>query len=82
MRTSFELKFSATNYEGAKAAATNYIARFLDLEPEEVESRVDIELKVETNEDKFDVTAFGKIKNGVTFTPSAALQSVFPGVKL
>jgi hypothetical protein len=68
MRTSFELKYTSTDYEGAKSAAVNYISRFLGIEPSEVESRVDIELKVETNEDKFDVTAHGKLKNGVTVT--------------
>lgn len=72
MRTSFELKYSATDYEGAKLAAVNYISRFLGIKPSEVESRVDIELKVETNEDKFDVTAHGKLKNGVTVTAFTA----------
>jgi hypothetical protein len=68
MRTSFELKFTATDYESAKTTAANYISRFLGIEASEAEDRVDIELKVETKDDKFEVTAFGKFKNGVSVT--------------
>ena len=68
MRTSFELKFTATDYESAKNAAINHISRFLGIEPEDVETRVDTELKVELNEGKFEVTAHGKVKNGITVT--------------
>jgi hypothetical protein len=76
MRTSFELKFTATDYEGAKSAATNYISRFLGIDPSEAESRVDIELKVEVKEDKFEVTAFGKFKNGVSVTALNPISAV------
>ncbi len=68
MRTAFELKFTATDYESAKEAVTNYISRFLGIEPSEVVDKVDTELKVELNEGKYEVTAYSKLKaNFVTF---------------
>lgn len=68
MRASFELKFFATDYETAKLAATNHIARFFGINPDDVADKVDAELKVELNDGKFEVTAYGKIKaNFVTF---------------
>jgi hypothetical protein len=68
MRTTFELKYVSTDYETAKTTAANYISRFLGIEASEVEAKVDVELKVETKEDKFEVTAHGKLKNG-SITP-------------
>lgn len=68
MRTSFELKFIATDYESAREAATNYISRFLGIESSEVADKVETELKVELNEGKYEVTAYSKVKaNFVTF---------------
>lgn len=63
MRTSFELKFSASDYQSAKEAAVVHIARFFGISAEEVADKVETELKVELNEGKFEVTAFGKLKN-------------------
>lgn len=62
MRTSFELKFTALNYQSAIEATAAHIGRFLNIDPEEVPERVDTELKVELNDGKFEVTAFGKLK--------------------
>jgi hypothetical protein len=68
MRTSFELKFTSADYESAKEAVTNYISRFLGIEPSEVADKVETELKVELNEGKYEVTAYSKLKaNFVTF---------------
>ena len=68
MRTSFELKFTATDYESAREATTNYISRFLGIDPSEVSDKVDTELKVELNDGKYEVTAHSKVKaNFVTF---------------
>lgn len=63
MRTAFELKFSATDYESAKEAAVAHIARFFGISVEDVADKVETELKVELNEGRFEVTAFGKLKN-------------------
>lgn len=76
MRTSFELKFTAADYESARTAAANYISRFLGIAASEVEDRVDIELKVEADGDKFEVTAFGKFKNGVSVTSLNPISAV------
>lgn len=70
MRTTFELKFISNDYESAREAALVHIAKFLGTIASDVESRVDVELKVELEEGKFQVTAFGKMKNGVTVSPN------------
>jgi hypothetical protein len=68
MRTSFELKFNATDYESAVEAATSHISRFLGIAPQEVAEKLDTELKVELNEGRYEVTAYSKIKtNFVSF---------------
>lgn len=68
MRTSFELKYTSSDYEAAKEAAYTHIAKFLGLNVNDVPDRVDVELKVELEEGKYQVTAFGKMKNGVSVT--------------
>lgn len=80
MRTSFELVYVSSDYLSAVETAKNHIARFLGLPVEEVESKVDTELKVELVEGKYQVTAFSKLKgNTVSFgLPAANLKnSVF-----
>ncbi len=68
MRTSFELKYSASDYEEARKAANLHISQFLGIPSGSVEDKVDVELKVELVEDNFQVTAFGKVKaNSFTF---------------
>jgi hypothetical protein len=68
MRTSFELKFIATDYLSAVESAKNHVARFLGIAPDEVESKADTELKVELVDGKYQVTAFSKLKgNNVSF---------------
>ena len=71
MRTSFELKFTATDYQSATDAAMNHISRFLGIESSEVKDKVDVELKVELLDSKFEVTAHGKLKNGSVITPGS-----------
>lgn len=67
MRTSFELKFTASDYQSAKEAATSHISKFLGITPQEVEEKVDTELKVELSEGRYEVTAYSKLKS--TFVP-------------
>lgn len=68
MRTSFELKFEAENYQAAINIAAKYVGDFLDMPTHEVADKTDIELKVELVEGKYQVTAYGKLKtNFVTF---------------
>lgn len=62
MRTSFELKFTALDYESAKEAATSHISRFLGISADEVADKVDTELKVELEEGRYVVTAYSKLK--------------------
>lgn len=69
MRTSFEFKFTATDYQSAKDAAMNHIGRFLGIDSTDVSDKVDVELKVELLDSKFEVTAHGKLKNGSVITP-------------
>ena len=79
MRTSFELKLVASNFEEAKELAGKQIAEFLGIDENELEDRVSVELKVsypkaetvaeieETVESKiFQVIAFGSVKQGVS----------------
>ena len=79
MRTSFELKIVASNFEEAKELAGKQIAEFLGIDENELEDRVSVELKVsypkaetvaeieETVESKiFQVIAFGSVKQGVS----------------
>jgi hypothetical protein len=68
MRTSFELKFEAENYQAAIDTAAKYVGEFLDIPNHEVADKTDIEIKVELVEGKYQVTAYGKLKtNFVTF---------------
>jgi hypothetical protein len=62
MRTSFELKFEAKDYNSAFNTATKYIGDFLEIKHSEVSEKTDIELKVELVDGKYQVTAYGKIK--------------------
>jgi hypothetical protein len=62
MRTSFELKFEAENYEAAINLAAKYVGEFLDMPVNEVSDKTDMELKVELVDDKYQVTAYGKLK--------------------
>lgn len=78
MRTGFELKLVASNWEEAKSTATAEMAKFLQVSPEEVSDKVDMELKIsypkaetitEIEESMsagvFQVTVFASIKNSV-----------------
>jgi len=62
VRTSFELKFEAKNYEEATNLAAKYIGEFLDMPAHEVADKTDTELKVELVDGKYQVTAYGKLK--------------------
>ena len=62
MRTSFELKFEAENYEAAVNTATKYIGEFLEMPINEVVDKTDTEIKVELVDGKYQVTAYGKLK--------------------
>jgi hypothetical protein len=64
MRASFEITFIAEHYEEAKELALYHIGRFLGIEPDEVERKVDTEMKVALVDGVFSVTAFAKLKNG------------------
>jgi hypothetical protein len=77
VRTSFELKLVASNFEEAKKTASTQIAEFLGIDESELEDRVSVELKVsypkaetvseieETVASKvFQITAFGSVKQG------------------
>ncbi len=46
MRTSFELKLVASNFEEAKLSATKEVAKFLGIEDSEVHDKVSLELKI------------------------------------
>jgi hypothetical protein len=78
MRTSFELKVVASDIDEAKEKALAEIARFLKIDPAEVEDRVSVELKVsypkaetvpeieEAVESRiFQILAYGSVKQGV-----------------
>jgi hypothetical protein len=78
VRTSFDLKIVAETLEEAKSKAISEIARFLEVDPEEVYERVDMELKVsypkaesvpeieEAYASKiFQVIAFANLKQGI-----------------
>ena len=68
MRTSFELKFEAENYNSAVNLAAKHIGEFLDIPIYEVPDKTDTELKVEIVDGKYQVTAYSKIKtNFITF---------------
>lgn len=79
MRTSFELRIVASDIVEAKEKALIEIARFLKVEPSEVEDRVSIELKVSYPKAEtvpeieaavaaqiFQVLAYGSVKQSVT----------------
>lgn len=78
MRTSFELKVVASDIVEAKEKALAEIARFLKIDPAEVEDRVAVELKVSypkaetvaeieaaVESQVFQVLAYGSVKQGV-----------------
>lgn len=78
MRTSFELKVVASDIDEAKEKALSEIARFLKIDPTEVEDRVSVELKVSypkaetvaeieaaVESQIFQVLAYGSVKQGV-----------------
>jgi hypothetical protein len=68
VRTSFELKFEAENYNSAVNLAAKHIGEFLDIPIYEVPDKTDTELKVEIVDGKYQVTAYSKIKtNFITF---------------
>lgn len=74
MRASFELKFYANSLVEAKASAELLVAKFLDIDSEQLKTMVDLELKVKTYELKddqpepegeFEVIAYGHLKNSI-----------------
>jgi hypothetical protein len=78
VRTSFELKVVASDIFEAKEKALAEIARFLKIDPTEVEDRVSVELKVSypkaetvpeiesaVDAQIFQVLAYGSVKQGV-----------------
>lgn len=78
MRTSFELKISATDITEAKKEATKSISKFLNLPEEDLLDHVNIELKVSypkadtlveigenMDSEYFIVTVFGSVKQSV-----------------
>lgn len=79
MRTSFELKILAPNLEEATKITEGELARFLGIDPSEVQEKVSIELKVsypkaETREEIqesvekwgiFQVTVYASLKQSV-----------------
>jgi hypothetical protein len=78
VRTSFELKVVASDIFEAKEKALAEIARFLKIDPTEVEDRVSVELKVSYPKSEtvpeiesaveaqiFQVLAYGSVKQGV-----------------
>ena len=79
MRTSFELKLVASNFEEAKELAGKQIAEFLGIDENELEDRVSVELKVSYPKAEtvseieetvasgvFQVIAFGSVKQGIS----------------
>ena len=79
MRTSFELKLVASNFEEAKELASKQIAEFLGIDENELEDRVSVELKVSYPKAEtvteieetiasgiFQVIAFGSVKQGIS----------------
>lgn len=74
MRASFELKLYANSLAEAKTAAEALVAKFLEIDPEQLKTVVDIELKVRTYELKddqpepegdFEVIVYGHLKNSI-----------------
>lgn len=78
MRTSFELKVVASDIDEAKEKALAEIARFLKIDPADVEDRVSIELKVSYPKAEtipeieeaveshiFQILAYGSVKQSV-----------------
>lgn len=78
MRTGFELKVVASTHEEAKKVALEQVAKFLEISPEDVLDKVDMELKVsfpktesvqEIEESMaagiFQVTAYAAIKKSI-----------------
>jgi hypothetical protein len=78
MRTSFELKITASNIKEAKATAIQKISSFLSIEESKVSDEVNMELKVSYPEAKtlaeitqaedsniFVVTVYGSVKQSV-----------------
>jgi hypothetical protein len=79
VRTSFELKLVASNFEEAKELAGKQIAEFLGIDENELEDRVSVELKVSYPKAEtvseieetvasgvFQVIAFGSVKQGIS----------------
>jgi hypothetical protein len=75
VRTSFELTYTAKDYQDARFKALEHVATFLNVTEADVEDRVSIELKINLNEkeleteDNYSVTAHGQLKNSFAFTP-------------
>lgn len=80
MRTSFELKTTASTLEEAMESAKTIISKFLDIPVTEVEDRVNLELKIQMPETNslqdidnvvlaggFVVGIYGSIKQGYGF---------------
>lgn len=65
LKTSFELEFVAETITGATAIAEEKIASFLGISPEQVQSSVDVELKVKTKGDGLSVIVYGSVKRGL-----------------
>lgn len=74
MRASFELKLYANSLVEAKTAAEAMVSKFLEVDPEQLKTVVDIELKVRTYELKddqpepdgdFEVIVYGHLKNSI-----------------
>jgi hypothetical protein len=74
MRASFELKLYANSLVEAKVAAEALVAKFLEIDPEQLKTVVDMELKVRTYELKddqpepdgdFEVIVYGHLKNSI-----------------
>jgi hypothetical protein len=75
MRTSFELTYTAKDYQDARFKALEHVAKFLNVGEADVEERVSLELKInlsekeENTEDNYSVTAHGQLKSLFAFTP-------------
>lgn len=66
LKTSFELEIVAETLVGATAIAEEKIASFLGIPADEVESKVDVELRVKTKDDALVVIVYGSLKRGVS----------------
>lgn len=66
LKTSFELEIVAETLVGATAIAEEKIANFLGITPEQVQSSVDVELRVKTKDDGLVVIVYGALKRGLS----------------